>query len=199
MGTMRCRVLWILCVWLLSCFVSSFDVQNECRTQDPLLMSECASFPLIVQSEVSAASMDISDNPNFFAVPEKSLTAPAVEDLDGLIRPVLVKTFGGAKLAEAKDAPEKRLDGEVILTTMTYVVRRLLDGPAGDELHRALMAAGFARSPRIGAKPVHSRKAVVMSFHKTTSRAGYSLVIKVDLVQQKIEIQSYKPSRSDRM
>lgn len=200
MGTMRrCRVLGILFVWLLCWFGSGIDIQDETHAKDPFQMSEGISFSLIAQAAASTSPMDISDNPNFFTSAEKHSTSPAVKDLDGLIRLVLVKTFGGAKLVEVRDTPEKRLDGEVILTTMTYVVRRLLDGPAGDELHRALMAAGFARSPRIGAKPSHSRKAVVMSFHKTTSRAGYSLVFKLDLIQQKMEIQSYKLSRSDRM
>lgn len=143
----------------------------------------------------------ISDNPQYFSMDEKSPASIPVKDLDRLIRPVLVKLFGGAKLIEEADNPVTQRDGEVILNSMKYSVRRLLDGPAGDELHQALKKdAHFSSTPRLGSKPVHGRKQVAMSLSKSTSRGGYSLVISLDLINQFIEIRSYKlGSKYDRL
>lgn len=143
----------------------------------------------------------ISDNPAFFASRDLVPSSAPVKDLDALIRPVLVKLFGGAKLIEEVNSPVTERDGEVILNSMKYSVKLLLDGPAGDELHQALKQdAHFSSTPRLGAKPVHGRKKVAMSLSKSTSRSGYSLVLSLDLVNQFIEIRSYKlGSKYDRL
>lgn len=156
-----------------------------------------ASAPVAGQAGVAS----ISDNPRFFTQQDLLPASDPVKDLDRLIRPILVKIFGGAKLTEQSDTPITELDGEVILNSMKYTVRRLLDGPAGDELHQALKEDGhFSRTPCLGAKPVHGSKMVLMSFSKSTSLGGYSLVLGVDLVEQVIIIKSYKlGSKYDRL
>jgi hypothetical protein len=122
------------------------------------------------------------------------------KDLDSVIRPVLVRTFGDARLISAKgpEAPQK--DGEVVEDRLTYSVRALMTEPDGDRLHGAFRSAGFSSSPRLGGKPTHSRGNVYMSLFESTGQRTYSLVITVDTRKQQIEAQSYRlGSKYDRL
>ncbi|MBE0602191.1 MAG: hypothetical protein IH611_00995 [Deltaproteobacteria bacterium] len=121
-------------------------------------------------------------------------------DLDGILRPVLIRQFHEAKLIAAQGPEAPRKDGEVVEDRLLYAVREPLTGSAGDALHQALRDAGFAASPRLGKKPARSRGRVFMSVMRTTPRRGYSLVIIVDTDKQEIEVESYKlGSRYDRL
>ena len=132
----------------------------------------------------------------------KSITAPitTAKDIDSIVRPVLVKQFGDARLISAKGSEAPKLDGEVIEDRLLYSVRTVLTEAQGDALHRAFGAAHFVTSPRLGRKPTHSRGNVYMSLMRSTSLRGYSFVIIVDTGKQQVEIESYKlGSKYDRM
>ena len=145
---------------------------------------------------------DISDNPGYFTAKEIQPTADAVRDLDNLFRPVFVKLFGAAKLVAEGGLDPNRPAGDVLLNSMTYVVRRILTHEEGDELHKTLVAQGFTRSPRYGAKPVHSRSGgfVMMSLFESTNAGHYSLGIRIDINKQTILIESFQlGSKYDRL
>ena len=143
----------------------------------------------------------ISDNPVFFTAKDLSPQAPEALDLDGLLRPVFKNLFEDVKLTEEIGKQPPSADGEVEENQLIYVTRRLLDEADGDELHRVLyQQKGFSRTPRLGAKPTHSRTAVFMSLSKSTSRRGYSLVIVVDFGKQQLRVISYRlGSKYDRL
>jgi len=127
-------------------------------------------------------------------------TTATARDIDSLIRPVLVKQFGDARLVSAKGPEAPKLDGEVIEDRLLYAVKTVLTEAQGEALHDAFSAAHFVASPRLGRKPTHSRGNVYMSLMRSTSLRGYSFVIIVDTGKQQVEIESYKlGSKYDRM
>jgi len=142
----------------------------------------------------------ISDNPRFFQVTDQAASAEAARDLDSVIRPVLSKLLGGAKLVAESGKDTTTLGREDVLNSMTYVVRRLLDKKGGDDLHQALLAAHFTKSPRYGAKPQHGRTKVLMSLFKTIETRPYSLGVQLDLTSQSIRVDSFQlGSKYDRL
>jgi len=145
---------------------------------------------------------DISDNPGYFTAKEIRPTTDATRDLDNLLRPVFVKLFGSAKLVAEGGLDPNRPAGDVLLNSMTYVVRRILTHEEGDELHKTLVAQGFSRSPRYGSKPVHSRSGgfVMMSLFESTNVGHYSLGIRLDLNKQTMLVESFQlGSKYDRL
>ncbi len=145
------------------------------------------------------ALLDISHNPAFFTAPAVEPQAGAVKHLDSLIKPILVQVFGDAKLIGEKGT-ETRLDGEVVLNTLYYAVRRYADQQDGIVLHDAFRAQGFSRSPRLGAKPTITSKFIAMSFTKSTSQGSYSIALYIMLEDQSLRVESYQlGSKYDRM
>ncbi len=199
-----CVIAVALCPGLAGC--SKKDGEPSGQSAEPTAApqeqpaTEPARLPSPDETSATNGMTSISDNLKFFSAAEIAPTTPATKDLDSVIRPVLTELFGGAKLVvetgrEGDDPLRKDT-----LNTMTYVVRRLLDTPAGDELHAALKAARFSVSPRYGAKPVHGRTTVLMSFFKTTAVGRYSLGIRLDLIQQTIHVENFElGSKYDRL
>jgi hypothetical protein len=145
---------------------------------------------------------DISDNPGYFTAKDIPPTADVVRDLDGIIRPILTKLFGATKFVGEGGMDPNRPGGDVILNTMTYVVRRTLTQEEGDGLHKTLTSNGFSTSPRYGSKPVHIRLGgiVMMSLFTHTNMRPYSLGIRIDLNKQTILVESYQlGSKYDRL
>jgi hypothetical protein len=145
---------------------------------------------------------DISDNPGYFTAKDISPTADAMRDLDGVVRPILTKLFGAAKLV-AEGGPDPNIpDRADVLNSITYVVRQILSHQECDNMHAAFTAAHFSRSPRYGAKPVHSHSGgfVLMSLFTHVNMRAYSLGIRIDLNTQTIRIDSYQlGSKYDRL
>jgi len=140
------------------------------------------------------------DNPRFFSARNFTSGTSVAKDIDSIIRPVLVKTFKDTKLISAKGPEAPRIDGEVVEDRLIYSVKPILILSDGDKLHAAFRAAGFPTSPRLGSKPQHGRKNVMMSFFRSTSLRGYSFEINVDIAKQQIEVMSYKlGSKYDRL
>lgn len=148
-----------------------------------------------------AGMTDISDNPGFFTVQDKTPEAGVPRDIDKLIRPVLKQLFKDAKLVEDIGEQPPRIDGEVEENKLVYVVRLLLTEAEADQLHKELNEKRkWPASPRLGAKPTHGRKQAVMSLFKSTSLRGYSFVIDVNYETQRITFISYRlGSKYDRL
>ncbi len=142
----------------------------------------------------------ISDNPRFFKVTDQAPSSESARDLDSIIRPILTKLCGGAKLVAESGKDTTTLGREDVLNSMTYVVRRLLDKKDGDDLHAALLAAHFTKSPRYGSKPQHGRTKIIMSLFITVETRPYSLGIQLDLTSQSIRVDSFQlGSKYDRL
>ena len=185
---------------LVICFTATFlggctkEEDNKAQQKNRL------KIPAEAAKQKQPLMTKISDNPAFFTKTAIVPKAPAVRDLDKLLRPTLVQLFEDTKLVWESKAPEKKADGEVVKNRMVYVVRMILTPQEGNNLHAALKKVGFAASPRLGSKPLHYKSTVSMSLMKTTSLGGYSLVILVDAGKQQIEVKSYKlGSKYDRM
>jgi hypothetical protein len=145
---------------------------------------------------------DISDNPGYFTAKEIPLTADAARDLDGVIRPILTKLFGAAKIVAEGGPDPNRPGGDVLLNSVTYVVRQILSHQECDNLHAAFTSAHFITSPRYGSKPVHSTSGgfVLMSLFTHSDIRSYSLGIRIDLNTQTICVESYQlGSKYDRI
>lgn len=144
---------------------------------------------------------DISDNPGFFTVQDKTPAPGVPQDIDKLIRPVLKRLFKNAKLVEDIGEQPPALDGEVEENKLVYVVRLLLTEAEADQLHTELHdKMKWPASPRLGRKPTHGRKQAVMSLFKSTRLRGYSLVIEVNYETQRITVTSYRlGSKYDRL
>jgi hypothetical protein len=145
---------------------------------------------------------DISDNPGYFTAKDIPPAADAVRDLNGVIRPILTKLFGATKFVAEGGLDPNRPGGDVILNSMTYVVRRTLAHDDCDQLHAAFTSAHFTTSPRYGSKPVHSTSGgfVMMSLFTHTNMRPYSLGIRIDLNTQTIRVESYQlGSKYDRL
>jgi hypothetical protein len=69
--------------------------------------------------------------------------AATARDIDRLIRPVLMKQFGDARLVSAKGPEAAIRDGEVIEDRLLYVVKTFLTEAQGEALHDAFSAAHF--------------------------------------------------------
>lgn len=138
---------------------------------------------------------DISDNPVFFTVQNKTPGSGVPQDIDKLIRPVLKRLFKDAKLVEDIGEQPPRIDGEIEENKLVYVTRLLLTEAEADRLHAELHdKMKWPASPRLGAKPTHIRghQKVWMSLFKSTSLRGYSFVIEVNYGTQRITIISYQ-------
>ncbi len=134
----------------------------------------------------------ISDNPQFFSLENQVPTSLVAKEIDRLIRPPLKETLGDVKfISEDTGFAEHEKDGIVILR---YIVRKLFDKQDARDLHKACLALHFKMSPRLGSKP-QGRKRILMSF----LRKGYSLVVSMDTVKQKVEVKAYKIGKSDRL
>lgn len=141
-----------------------------------------------------------ADNPGFYNSPGIQGKAAEVTDLDAVLRPVLRKLFGDAKIISESGKPDTRPDGEVIENKFIYAVKKRLAADDGFNLHTALCGAHFSGSPRLGSKPTEWRGNVTMSLFTSTSRRTYSLVINVDTNKQQISVESYKlGSKYDRL
>jgi len=152
------------------------------------------------KAPAAEAIQHISDNPRFFQATDQAPSSEAGRDLDSAIRPVLTKLFGGAKLVAEGGKDTTDAGREDILNSMTYVVRRLLDKKDGDDLHQALLAANFSKSPRYGAKPQHGHTKVLFSLFKRVKARPYSLGIQLDLTNQSIQVKSFQlGSKYDRL
>lgn len=139
-------------------------------------------------------------NPGFSLARNITPGTPTSKDIDSIIRPVLARTFKDVRLISAKGPEAPKIDGEVVEDRLIYSVRTVLTMADGDKLHGAFLSAGFKTSPRLGRKPTHGRKNVLMSLFRSTSLRGYSFVINVDIGKQKIEIESYRlGSKYDRL
>jgi hypothetical protein len=148
-----------------------------------------------------AGMTDISDNPGFFKAQNITPGPGVPQDLDRLFRPVLKRLFKDAKLVEEIGEQPVRVDGEVEENKLVYVVRLLIAEAEADQLHKELHEKmKWPASPRLGAKPVHGRKQAGMSFFKSTSLRGYSVVITVNYETQRIAVISYRlGSKYDRL
>lgn len=144
---------------------------------------------------------DISDNPGFFTVSDKTPVDPTAQDLDEMVRPVLKQLFKDVKLVEEFGEQPPARDGEVVENKLVYVVRQILAEPDVDQLHHELhVNRKWPASPRLGRKPTHGRKEAVMSFSRSSSRRGYSLVIGVNYETQRVTVISYRlGSKYDRL
>lgn len=152
------------------------------------------------QKTGATAAAGAISNPRFSSAKSVTPTNATAKDIDGIIRPVLVKFFGDARLISAKGPEAPQRDGEVVEDRMIYSVKRIIKEGDGDSLHSAFRSAGFSTSPRLGSKPTHSRGNVYMSLFESTSQRSYSFVITVDTGKQQIEVQSYKlGSKYDRL
>lgn len=144
--------------------------------------------------------LDISDNPGFATAVAVTPTSPSGQRLDRLLRPALTQVFGDVRLTKHEDQLPPQRDGEVVLDRLRYVPRKLMDGPAGTELHAALRAAHFVPTPRVGNKPVITRRYVRMSVSKSAEGGGFSLEIAFDLTTQVITVESFRlGSKLDRL
>ena len=140
------------------------------------------------------------DNAAFLGSKDAGAKTPAAKDLDSVIRPVLKKVFGGAKIIAESKSPETLRDGEVVENRITYLVNKALIPNDGVALHAAFRAAGFGASPRLGSKPTIWSYGAVMSLFESTSQRSYSLVINVDTKKQRIVVESYRlGSKYDRL
>jgi hypothetical protein len=178
---------------------------SGCSKEDPAEATQTATgnageqSGLVQKNIIQPVIQHISDNPAFFSEQAIDPQAPAVKHLDSLIRPILIQVFGEAKLIEEKGS-ETRLDGEVVLNTLSYAVRRYADQQDGIVLHDAFRAQNFSRSPRLGAKPTVTNKFIAMSFTKSTSQGSYSIVLQINLLDQSLKVESYQlGSKYDRM
>ena len=148
-----------------------------------------------------AIKKDVSrKNSTFFISEEISGKAAEVKDLDSLVRPTLKKLFGDVKLISESDAPETKIDGEIVENRFAYIVSKLLVPKDGKPLHASLHANGFGLSPRLGSKPTIWSGGAMMSLFKSTSLRSYSLVINIDTKKQQIVVESYRlGSKYDRL
>ncbi|HOX54587.1 MAG: hypothetical protein PHI86_01095 [Candidatus Omnitrophica bacterium] len=150
--------------------------------------------------KTGATTAGITSNPKFSSAKGITPANTTAKDIDGIIRPVLAKFFGDARLVSAKGPEAPQRDGEVVEDRMIYSVKRIIKEGDGDSLHSAFRSAGFSTSPRLGSKPTHSRGNVYMSLFESTSQRSYSFVITVDTGKQQIEVQSYRlGSKYDRL
>lgn len=150
--------------------------------------------------KLTAQAQKPRDNPVFAAARNVTAKNTTAQDIDAIVRPVLARTFGDAKLIAAAGPEAPQRDGEVIEDRMAYVVRASMTESDGDRLHGAFRSAGFVTSPRLGSKPTHARGKVYMSLMRSTRMRGYSFVIVVDTRAQRIEVESYKlGSKYDRL
>jgi hypothetical protein len=141
-----------------------------------------------------------STNVKFYASKDSGARAPEVKDLDSMVRPVLRKLFGDVRLVSESNAPQTKIDGEVVENRFTYVVSKPLVPKDGEPLHAALRAAHFSTSPRLGSKPTIWSGGATMSLFQSTSMRSYSLVINVDTRKQQIVVESYRlGSKYDRL
>ena len=140
------------------------------------------------------------ESPAFFGFADSGAKAPAAQDLDSAIRPVLKKVFGDAKIIAESKSPETQRDGEVVENRITYKVRQFMIPKDGETLHAALLAVHFGTSPRLGSKPTIWSGGAAMSLFKSTSQRSYSLVFNVDTRKQQIVVESYQlGSKYDRL
>ena len=171
-------------------------------SKEPTFEKTLSSLNKNKQSAASSAKFTvegithISDNPNYFKVQDNAPVSEQSKGLDAVIRPVLVKLFGGAKLvSENEPETEKRFVDDVINRTI-YVVRRLMADEDVDDLHAAFVADNFGLSPRLGARP----QGCMMSLFKYANKVQYSLTITMDLQKQTIKVESHKlGSKYDRL
>jgi hypothetical protein len=146
------------------------------------------------------AKQQAGDNRAFNSSKDIQGNAAEVRDLDAVIRPVLKRLFGDAKIIDESKSAQTQRDGEVVENRFTYVVNKGLVRQDGKALHTALHAVGFGLSPRLGSEPTTWSGGAIMSLFRRTSLRSYSLVIKVDTVKQRIVVESYRlGSKYDRL
>jgi hypothetical protein len=171
--------------------VSGCSKEDPAEAQPTVSKNTGVTSDPLQKNTVQPMIQNISDNPAFFSAQEIESQSPAVKHLDSLIRPSLVELFGGAKLIGEKGT-ETRVDGEVILNTLYYSVRRYADEKDGTDLHAALCARHFTPSVRLGAKPTITHRFIAMSFTLSTSEGSYSIVLQIDLTDQSCKVESYQ-------
>jgi len=146
------------------------------------------------------AKQQAGDNRAFNSSRDIQGNAAEVRDLDAVIRPVLKRLFGDAKIIDESKSAQTQRDGEVLENRFTYIVNKGLVPKDGKPLHTALHAAGFGLSPRLGSEPTIWSRGATMSLFKSTSLRSYSLVINVDTIKQQIVVESYRlGSKYDRL
>lgn len=87
------------------------------------------------RTATDASARSIAENSKFLLVKNMTPSSAAAKDIDGIIRPVLVKLFQGAKLVSAKGPEAPKIDGEVVEDRMVYSLMRVLTEGDGDALH----------------------------------------------------------------
>jgi hypothetical protein len=195
------RVFLILCVLVF--FAVSLSACSKKEGDEPTKYRSQAGLEKLTKQaarQQSKGAGSIANNPEFFGVGNQQLASAEAKDLDNVIRPVLKKIFGDARvIAESKSAETQR-DGEIVENKFTYVVSKLLVREDGKALHTALHSAGFGLSPRLGSEPTTWSGGAIMSLFRRTSLRSYSLVIKMDTRKQQIVVESYRlGSRYDRL
>lgn len=144
--------------------------------------------------------LSMQNNPEFSLAGDKKPQAPDAQALDSKIRPVLAKYFGGAKLVKEGGQETRQSDGEVILNTLHYKVKGVIQRYDADTLHAEFLANGFSTSPRLGSKPTDTDKFIMMSLFTHANMKSYSLVIRIDLGPQTLKVESYQlGSKYDRL
>ena len=198
-GEQPLSAVMILCFCLLFVVVGSACGQKK-EGDEPTKYQSQAGLEKLSREAAQKSGQSGSINPQFSSAKTINPTSSTARDIDNIIRPVLLKQFGDARLVSAKGPEAPKVDGEVVEDRLLYSVRTRLTEAAGDDLHAAFRAVGFVTSPRLGSKPTHSRGKVYMSLMRSTSLRGYSFVIVVDTGKQQVEVESYKlGSKYDRL
>ncbi len=185
---------------VLAMFVIGMSSCGQKTVDEPTKYRSQAGLEALTQQAQKATQGSSAQNPQFLTAKETKNFPGRTKDIDGVIRPVLLKLFGGARLISATGEEPPKKDGEVVEDRLVYVVKGLLTREKGDALHAALHSSGFGYSPRLGSKPTHARSKVLFSLFESTSSRSYSFVFIVDCEKQKIEVESYRlGSKYDRL
>ena len=189
----KCCVL-LSCVVVLGFAIGCGKEEEPARQQAQQPTAQIAVAPV---DQPAVQIQDISDNPAFYSAEGHAAQADFARDLDAAFRPVLSQVLKDAKLLSECDALTENasLSAEVV-----FVTRQLFASADADALHRALLDAGFHPTPRLGARPSHGRKAVLMSLSTRVQGRYYHVQVTVDLSAQVVRVGVYRPDpQKDRM
>jgi hypothetical protein len=134
----------------------------------------------------------VKNNPGFSSFREIQPSSDALKNLDAVIRPVLVRQFGGAKIIEQNNEPISEAEGDMTLNSMQYVVKGMMNEENAEELHAALKEARFSPNVRLGTKPTITRNWAMMTFFAYSSGVTYSILFKIDFNKQIIILKNYQ-------
>ena len=187
---MRIENAFILALVVLFLFVSGcFAGKSE---DEPTKNSSQEGLRMLNEQAVRKGQEGSPENLRFPAFRDIRPESSALESLDSVIRPVLAKQFGAAKIIEQNNEPVTDRTGETVLNSMKYVVRDTITASNSREFHAALTEAGFKPSIRLGRKPTVATSWAAMSFLKKVEKTYYSITIRLDFKEQTIKANSYK-------